>query len=142
MSVGSQFQAKRLTNSRLRKSPTSPVVDGPPIFMKTTAVGPFEPLVSWSFGEAAVASDLRDRPEAQGGRSCMHFAFVHLDPKAENPCIRESRESVVGTISASCTARDIEDEEVSSVQWRKSIKGRIQGKTVHLMLRKTYRVSS
>lgn len=31
------------TKSRLRKSWTSSVVDGPPMFMKTIAVGPFEP---------------------------------------------------------------------------------------------------
>ena len=31
-----------LTNRRLRKSPTPSMVDGPPIFMKTMAVGPFE----------------------------------------------------------------------------------------------------
>jgi len=31
------------TNNLLRKSPTSSVVDGPPMFMKTIAVGPFEP---------------------------------------------------------------------------------------------------
>lgn len=31
------------TKSRLKKSPTSSVVDGPPIFMKTIAVGPLDP---------------------------------------------------------------------------------------------------
>lgn len=34
------------TNSLLKKSPTSSVVDGPPMFMNTIAVGPFEPTVS------------------------------------------------------------------------------------------------
>lgn len=31
------------TKSRLKKSPTSSVVDGPPMFMKTIAVGPLDP---------------------------------------------------------------------------------------------------
>lgn len=31
------------TNKRLKKSPTSSVVEGPPMFMKTMAVGPFDP---------------------------------------------------------------------------------------------------
>ena len=31
-----------LTNNLLRKLPTSSVVEGPPIFIKTIAVGPFE----------------------------------------------------------------------------------------------------
>jgi hypothetical protein len=34
------------TNSLLKKSPTSSVVEGPPMFMKTIAVGPFEPAAS------------------------------------------------------------------------------------------------
>jgi hypothetical protein len=42
-----------LTNSLDRKSPTSSVVDGPPIFIKTIAVGPFELVASWVTGGAA-----------------------------------------------------------------------------------------
>jgi hypothetical protein len=38
----SQKGSTALTNSLLRKSPTSSVVDGPPIFRNTTAVGPLE----------------------------------------------------------------------------------------------------
>jgi hypothetical protein len=38
--------------SRLRKGPTSSVVEGPPMFMKTMAVGPWEGVV---FGEVTVA---------------------------------------------------------------------------------------
>jgi hypothetical protein len=34
------------TKSLLRKSPTSSVVDGPPIFMNTIAVGPLELVAS------------------------------------------------------------------------------------------------
>jgi hypothetical protein len=34
------------TNNLLRKSPTSLVVEGPPIFMNTMAVGPLEPVAS------------------------------------------------------------------------------------------------
>lgn len=34
------------TKSLLKKSPTSSVVDGPPMFMKTIAVGPFELVAS------------------------------------------------------------------------------------------------
>jgi len=36
--------SKPHTKSLLRKSPTSPVVDGPPMFMNTIAVGPFFPV--------------------------------------------------------------------------------------------------
>ena len=43
------------TNSRLRKSPTSSVVDGPPIFMNTMAVGPFEPIAFCVTGGTTVA---------------------------------------------------------------------------------------
>lgn len=43
------------TNSLLRKSPTSSVVDGPPIFIKTIAVGPFDEVTSWVTGGTIVA---------------------------------------------------------------------------------------
>ena len=46
---------KVLTNSLLRKSPTSSVVEGPPIFIKTIAVGPFETVASWVTGGTTVA---------------------------------------------------------------------------------------
>lgn len=44
-----------LTNSLLKKSPTSSVVEGPPIFRKTIAVGPFDPVESWVTGGTTVA---------------------------------------------------------------------------------------
>lgn len=47
-----------LTNSLLRKSPTSPVVEGPPMFMKTMAVGPLEPVASCVTGGAKLAFPL------------------------------------------------------------------------------------
>jgi hypothetical protein len=43
------------TNSLPRKSSTSAVVDGPPMFRKTIAVGPFEPAASCVTGGTAVA---------------------------------------------------------------------------------------
>lgn len=42
-----------LTNNLLRKSPTSPVVEGPPMFMNTMAVGPLEPVASCVIGGGA-----------------------------------------------------------------------------------------
>jgi hypothetical protein len=45
------------TKSLLRKSPTSSVVDGPPIFMNTIAVGPFELVESCVTGGTGVAND-------------------------------------------------------------------------------------
>lgn len=45
----------RLTNNRLRKSPTSSVVAGPPMFINTIAVGPLLPAVSCMTGGAIVA---------------------------------------------------------------------------------------
>jgi hypothetical protein len=47
---------EELTNNLLRKSPTSFVVDGPPMFMKTIAVGPFEPVASCVTGGARVSA--------------------------------------------------------------------------------------
>jgi hypothetical protein len=47
---------RRLTKSLLRKSPTSSVVDGPPIFMNTIAVGPFELVASCVTGGTGVAN--------------------------------------------------------------------------------------
>ena len=44
------------TKSLLRKSPTSSVVDGPPIFIKTIAVGPFLPVESCVTGGTGVAN--------------------------------------------------------------------------------------
>jgi hypothetical protein len=44
-----------LTNSLLRKSPTSSVLAGPPIFMNTIAVGPLEFMEFWVTGGATVA---------------------------------------------------------------------------------------
>ena len=43
------------TNNLLRKSPTSSVVEGPPMFMKTIAVGPFEDVASCITGGTTVA---------------------------------------------------------------------------------------
>lgn len=45
------------TKSLLKKSPTSSVVDGPPIFMNTIAVGPFELVVFCVTGGTGVAND-------------------------------------------------------------------------------------
>jgi hypothetical protein len=45
------------TNSLLKKSPTSSVVDGPPMFMKTIAVGPLELVASCVTGGTGVAND-------------------------------------------------------------------------------------
>lgn len=44
------------TNSRLRKSPTSPVVEGPPMLRNTIAVGPLDPVASCVTGGTWVAS--------------------------------------------------------------------------------------
>lgn len=49
----SEIEQFDLTKSLDRKSPTSSVVDGPPMFMKTIAVGPFELVASWLTGGAA-----------------------------------------------------------------------------------------
>lgn len=43
------------TNKRLKKPPTSSVVDGPPMFMKTIAVGPLEPTAGCGRSEVMVA---------------------------------------------------------------------------------------
>ena len=43
---GLVWRILRLTNSLLRKSPTSSVVEGPPMFINTIAVGPFEEVAS------------------------------------------------------------------------------------------------
>ena len=45
------------TNNLLRKSPTSLVVEGPPMFMKTMAVGPLDDVASWVTGGTTVAID-------------------------------------------------------------------------------------
>jgi hypothetical protein len=45
------------TKSLLKKSPTSSVVDGPPMFMKTIAVGPLEVVASCVTGGTGVAND-------------------------------------------------------------------------------------
>ncbi len=45
------------TKSLLKKSPTSSVVDGPPMFMNTIAVGPFELVASWVTGGTGVANE-------------------------------------------------------------------------------------
>lgn len=53
-------EVRKRTNSLLRKSSTSLVVDGPPMFRKTIAVGPSEPVASCVTGGTAVAKpDLR-----------------------------------------------------------------------------------
>lgn len=45
----------KLTNSLLKKSPTSSVVEGPPMFINTIAVGPFLLVLSWVTGGTTVA---------------------------------------------------------------------------------------
>ena len=52
------MQGERQTKRRLRKSPTSSTVDGPPMFRNTMAVGPLEPSEFWVTGCTAVANDL------------------------------------------------------------------------------------
>ena len=54
-----QCRLRSLTNSRLRKVPTSSVVDGPPIFMKTIAVGPWLPAVEDITGGVVTVASLR-----------------------------------------------------------------------------------
>jgi len=54
---GQSRLADKLTNNLLRKSPTSAVVEGPPMFIKTMAVGPLEPVLSWVTGGTTVAMD-------------------------------------------------------------------------------------
>lgn len=46
------------TNNLLRKSPTSLVVEGPPMFMNTMAVGPLGDVASCVTGGTTVAIDL------------------------------------------------------------------------------------
>lgn len=48
----------RHTNKRLKKSPTSSTVEGPPILRNTIAVGPFEPTEFCVTGGTGVANDL------------------------------------------------------------------------------------
>lgn len=58
------------TNKRLKKSPTSSVVDGPPIFMKTMAVGPFDPVEFCVTGGLCIeARHLADCPALFGRMS-------------------------------------------------------------------------
>ena len=58
MYTDSQIMTPReLTNNLLRKSPTSSVVEGPPMFMKTIAVGPLDDVASWVTGGTIVAID-------------------------------------------------------------------------------------
>lgn len=53
------FPARKRTNSLLKKDSTSSVVDGPPMFMKTMAVGPFDDVSSCVTGGTAVARPAR-----------------------------------------------------------------------------------
>jgi hypothetical protein len=53
-----RFVWRHRTNSLLKKSPTSSVVDGPPIFIKTIAVGPLELVAFCVTGGTGVANDL------------------------------------------------------------------------------------
>jgi hypothetical protein len=55
--VGSEGVGWWPTKSLLKKSPTSSVVEGPPIFMKTIAVGPFELVASCVTGGTGIAND-------------------------------------------------------------------------------------
>jgi len=77
----------QLTNSLLRKSPTSSVVDGPPMFMKTMAVGPFEDVASWVTGGTTVAIDLLDEMAFCEGVSPVHVAAVLVMVEVE-ACLR------------------------------------------------------
>ncbi len=68
------------TNNLLRKIPTSPVVAGPPMFMKTIAVGPFEDVASWVTGGTTVAIDRPCLYECRDGGCCRCMAVkaAHL----------------------------------------------------------------
>lgn len=57
------------TNNLLKKFPTAPVVEGPPIFIKTIAVGPLDVAESCVTGGTIVAID---RP---GALYCVMKAF-------------------------------------------------------------------
>ena len=50
-----QISTATHTNNLLKKVPTSSVVDGPPMFIKTIAVGPFELVASCVTGATTVA---------------------------------------------------------------------------------------
>lgn len=53
------FPARKHTNNLLKKDSTSSVVDGPPMFIKTMAVGPFDDVPSCVTGGTAVAKPAR-----------------------------------------------------------------------------------
>lgn len=59
-----------LTKRLLKNDPTSSVVEGPPMFMKTIAVGPFEPA---AFCVTGGTTDAKARFEScpRGVRSAM-----------------------------------------------------------------------
>lgn len=69
------------TKSLLRKSPTSSVVDGPPIFMNTIAVGPFELVASCVTGGAGVANDRNwfVLVRCHSGDGVVNFEMVDCD---------------------------------------------------------------
>ena len=58
------------TNNLLRKVPTSPVVAGPPMFIKTIAVGPFDDVASCITGGTTVAMARACLYDCQGRKSC------------------------------------------------------------------------
>ena len=76
--------------SRERKEPTSSVVRGPPMFMKTIAVGPREEVASWVTGGTMVAID-----RAGGWVGCLWVLCARagrlLDIEGGETCL-ESRD--------------------------------------------------
>ena len=83
------------TNNLLRKIPTSSVVAGPPIFMKTIAVGPFEDVASCVTGGTTVAM----------ARAC-----------ASGCCCRACREYIVGEATHLVTMGEDEDVHFESLE--------------------------
>lgn len=86
------------TKSRLKKSPTSSVVDGPPIFIKTIAVGPLDPTEFCVTGGVCIVA--------------RHLAIwlVPLD-KSSGDAPEAVRSMPLGSIVAACR------EAIATVCW-------------------------
>jgi hypothetical protein len=79
--VGCEVVGWLRTKSLLKKSPTSSVVDGPPIFMNTIAVGPLELVASCVTGGTGVANDRNwfALVRCHSGDGLVNFEMVDCD---------------------------------------------------------------
>jgi hypothetical protein len=137
------------TKSRLRKEPTSSVVEGPPMFMNTIAVGPMEPADDCVTGGAWVVTcravmerpfgsfGVMELPEAARDKVSGSFAKVLRRAIGGQKCEARARKDQNGVHMPSyfggwCMRQGKRGSSVMSASWRTLESKKVESATLSI----------